>query len=629
MLKLLRKHSRSWLIAVAIGAIVVVFIFWGIGGFQSARFQEVASVNGEPIFLTSFIRQYNQLVREFQDRAKGELTEEQFKVLGLKERALNLLIDEVLLLQAAKRLGISISAPELQEHIRSLPYFQEDGRFSQRRYQAILARARVKPSDFESGERQNLLNQKIIQTVIAFAKVSEGELQELFRSAKEEVEVNYLVVSPEPFVAKQNPSEAAIASYYKEHQSEFQVPDRARVRFMLFRPQDYAGEAKPTIGEVDEYINEHEAEFTRPKIIQVRELFLALPPKATSAKKQELEGKAKSLLQQARAAKDFAKLVEAHSQEADSRKKGGDLGEIKRGDKPAAWDKVAFSLAPGEVGLAQTSKGFHIIKLEEIKKTEKLPEAEARARASQVLREEKSRELAKEAAQRARGEVAPENFVEVAQKFKAALKETPFFALGDQISGLDLTRTFKQRALVLKVNEISKVVDQPTGFAIIQCQERQAAHVPALEKVKERVRHAVSRQQARVQAEKEAAALLERLKKGESLSKVAADAKLPVQSSGFFTRTQGFLKQPLSQSLTTAAFQLSQQKPYPPKLILWKDHYYILAFKARRTPSPEEFKKEEDSLRQLVLEQKRRLLFDTWLAQERQHADIKIFELPS
>ncbi len=629
MLKLLRKYSRSWLIAVAIGAIVVVFVFWGIGGFQSGRFQEVASVNGEPIFLTTYIQQYNQLMREFQERAKGELTEEQFKALGLKERALNLLIEQALLFQAAKRLGIDVSTPELQQHIRNLPYFQEDGRFSQRRYQAILARARVKPADFESGERQNLLNQKIIHTVTAFAKVSEGELQELFRLIKEEVEVNYLAVSPEPLVAKQSPSEAAIATYYKEHPNEFQVPDRVRMRFMLFRPQDYAGEAKPAPGEVDEYINEHEEEFTRPKVIQVREIFLALPPKATSAKRQELERKAKSLLQQAKGAKDFAKLVEAHSEDPDSRKKGGDLGEIKRGDKPASWDKAAFSLAPGEVGLAQTSKGFHVIKLEEIKETEKLPEAEARARAAQKLKEEKNRELAKEAAQRARGEVTPGNFVEVAKKFKADLKETPLFALGDQIPGLDLTRTLKQTALALKVNELSKVVDLPTGFAIIQCQERQPAHVPALEKVKERVRLAVSRQQAGAQAEKETAGLLDRLQKGDPLAKVAADAKLPVQSSGFFTRPEGFLKQPLAQPLTIAAFQLSKQKPYPPNPILWKGQYYLLAFKARRTPSPEEFKKEEDKLRQQVLEQKRRLLFDAWLAQERQHADIKIFELPS
>ena len=629
MLKLLRKHSRSWIIVLFIGAIVVVFIFWGIGGFQSGRFQEVANVNGEPIFLTSYIRQYNQMIRQFQEQTKGELTEDDLKALNLKERALNLLIEEMLLLQAAKRLEIAVSLPELQDHIRNLPYFQEDGKFNERRYQAILARARVKPADFESGERQNLLNQKVIQTVTAFAKVSEGELQEMFRLTQEEVEVNYLVVSPEAYVAKQNPSEAAIASYYKDHQNEFRAPDRVRVRFMLFRPQDFAAEAKPTPKEVDAYISEHEVEFSRPKVIRVREVFLAVPSKTAPAKKKELEKKANSLLEQARTGTDFIKLVETHSQDADSRKQGGDLGDIKRGDKPGSWDKVAFSLAPGAFGLAETPKGFHIIKLEEIKAREKLPEADIRARASQKLQEEKSRELAKEAAQRARGEAGATNFVEVAKKFKASLKETPLFAMGDQISGLDLTRTFKQTALALKVNEVSKVTELPTGFAIFQCQERQPAHVPALEKVKDRVRLAVSRKQARDQAEKEAAGLLTRLQKGEALPKVAAEAKVPVQSSGWFSRGLGFLKQPLAQSLTTAAFLLSQKKPFPPKPIFWKDHYYILAFKARRAPSPEEFNKEKDKLFQQALEQKRRLLFNAWLSQERRHADIKVFDLPS
>lgn len=629
MLKLLRKYSRSWLIAVAIGAIVIVFIFWGIGGFRSPRFQEVASVNGEPIFLNAYLRQYTQMVKELQERAQQELTEEQFKALGLKERALNHLIEQTLILQAARRLGISVSTPELQEHIRNLPYFQEEGRFSHRRYQAILTRARVKASDFETGERQNLLIQKVIRTVTAFAKVSEGELEELFRLAREEVEVNYLVVSPEAWVARQNPAEADLAAYFKEHQSEFRVPDRVRVRYMLFRPQDFSQEVRPTAKEVEEYIREHETEFSRAAVIRVRELFLALPPKATPAERQALQKKAENLLLEAKSGGDFAKLVEVHSQEPDSRKRGGDLGDIKRGEKPAAWEKVAFSLAPGEVGLAQTPRGFHIIKLEEVKATERLPDAEARARASQKLVEEKSRERAKEAAQRARGELAPGNFREVARKYRAEVNETPLFALGDQIPGLDSTRTFKQTALALKENEFSRVLDLPAGFAILHCLERQPAHVPELEKIKDKVRLAVSRQQARGQAEKEANALLERLRKGVPLAKVATDAKLPVHSSGFFTRTQGFQKQPLAQALTTAAFLLSPEKPYPPQPIFWKDQYYLLAFKARRQPSPEEFNKEKDRLRQQALEQKKQLLFEAWLSQERQRANIKVFELPS
>jgi len=133
------------------------------------------------------------------------------------------------------------------------------------------------------------------------------------------------------------------------------------------------------------------------------------------------------------------------------------------------------------------------------------------------------------------------------------------------------------------VRQISKVTELPSGFAVIQCVERQPARVPPLEKVKDKVRLAVSRQLARAQAEKEAAALLKRLQKGESLQKVAAAAKVPLKSSGWFTRSQGFLRQPLARSLTTAAFLLTPQKPYPPEPLFWKGQYYILAFKARRS----------------------------------------------
>jgi hypothetical protein len=34
MLQILRKHSKHWLIFVIVGAIVVVFIFWGMGGMD-------------------------------------------------------------------------------------------------------------------------------------------------------------------------------------------------------------------------------------------------------------------------------------------------------------------------------------------------------------------------------------------------------------------------------------------------------------------------------------------------------------------------------------------------------------------------------------------------------------------
>lgn len=629
MLKILRKHSRSWFIAAAIGAIVVVFIFWGIGGLKSPRFEEAATVNDAPILMANYFRAYNQLLREYQERSKGELSDEDLKTLGLKERALQMLIEEELIQQGARRLGLVVSNADLQEHIRAMPVFQENGQFSQRRYLGALSRARILPANFEAQERRNLLAQRLIQTVTGFAKVSDSELREILRLAREEVEVKYVTLSPERFVAQQKPTEEEMAAYYREHPQEFRTPDRVKVRYVVFEPQAFLEQAVVSPKELTDYLEEHAAEFSRPKVIGVREIFLATPPALKPMQRLEVQSRAQGLLRQARAGADFAKLAQTHSEDPAAKAKGGELAPVKRGDRPPAWETVVFALKPGEVGLAQTPKGFHVVKLEEVQETEKLPEAQTKEQSTLKLKQEKSRTLAQEAARQARIDLSAGSFLEAAQKLKLTPKETPLFSLGDTFPGLELTRVFKETALALQAQEVSRVLETPQGFVIMQAMERQPAATPSLEQVKEQVRLAVARRLAKTQAEKEAEALLARLRQGEPLPKVAAQAGLPVQDSGPFTRAQGFMKQPLAEGLTTAAFLLSAQKPYPPKPIFFKDAYYLLAFKERRLPSPEELKKDEAKLKEQILENKRQILFDAWLAQERQRAAIKIFELPS
>jgi peptidyl-prolyl cis-trans isomerase D len=557
---------------------------------------------------------------------RGELREEDLKALGLKDRALEILIQEELLRQGTRHLGITVTDGELREHIQGLEVFHEDGRFSQRRYLAALSRARISPADFEEQERLRLLSQRLIQVITAFAKVSEGELQEILRLAKEEVEVRYLALTPERFLAQQKPSEEEIAAYYRDHAQEFRTPERVKVRYVVFDPETYLPQTTVSDREVADYLAEHAAEFSRPRVLKVREIFLAAagPPE----KRRQVEQKAQGLVRQAQAGADFAALARSHSEDAAARATGGELAPVTRGERDPAWEKVAFALAPGQVALAQTAKGFHVIKLEEVLETERLPEAQAREQALSRVRREKSRSLAQEAARQARLDLLAGDFAEVARKLTLSLRETPLFALGDALPGEELTRVFKETALALKPQEVSRVVETPRGFVIMQAVERRPAAIPPLEEVREQVRQAVARQKAKAQAEKEAEQLLARLRQGEPLAKVAAQAGVPLQESGPFTRVQGFLKQPLAEALTTAAFLLSEKNPYPDKPFFFRDAFYVLAFKARRLPPAEELKKEEDKLREQLLETKRQVLFDAWLTQERRRAVIKVRELP-
>jgi peptidyl-prolyl cis-trans isomerase D len=626
MLKWLRRSTRSWFIYLAIGAIVVVFIFWGVGSYKASRDQDAAEVNGTVIPMTEFSRQFNELVKRYQEQTGGEVTPEMIQSLRLKEMALSQLVEEALLLQAGQRLGLEVTTAELRRQIQSYPYFQQDGKFDEKRYFAVLARHHLSPQGFEALERQQLLLRKVLEEVTSLAKISDPELQEFFRLAKEEVNVSYLAVSPEKFLARQNPPDDAVARYYQENEAEFRLPDRARVNYLIFRTKDYLNRVKLTPTAVEDYLKEHQDEYSRPQVIQARQILLTLPPKATDAERRQVAQKAQELLGQARAGEDFAGLARAHSQDAASRDKDGDLGLVRRGQNPPEWDKVAFGLKPGTVGQAATSRGIYLIKLEEIKEMERLPDAAKQVESR--LKEEKARQLAKDAAQQARGDLSQGSLAQVGQKLGVTPQETPLIALSGTVPGLGLQPAFNQAALRLKPQEISKMVELPEGFAVLQGVEHQPAHLPALAQIKDQVKAGLKNHLARKQAEQEATRLLGELRQGKPWAQVAAAAGLTVKDSGFFTRFQGFLGQRQADSLTGAAFQLSRQHPYPERPLWWQNQYYLLTFKARREPSPQEFNQERDQMRAQFLNQKQQLLFTSWLDGERRSAKIQVFVKP-
>lgn len=89
---------------------------------------------------------------------------------------------------------------------------------------------------------------------------------------------------------------------------------------------------------------------------------------------------AEAALVQVKSGKDFAVVAKEVSQDS-SAATGGDLGFMKPGQTVPEFDKVLFSMKRGEVsGLIKTQFGYHIIKVEELKKDRAGKVTEVRAR---------------------------------------------------------------------------------------------------------------------------------------------------------------------------------------------------------------------------------------------------------
>jgi peptidyl-prolyl cis-trans isomerase SurA len=100
--------------------------------------------------------------------------------------------------------------------------------------------------------------------------------------------------------------------------------------------------------------------------VHARHILVQLPPRPTDAQVETARAKAAALAEQARKpGVDFVELARQKS-EGPSAADGGDLGFFKRGVMLPAFEKVAFTLEPGQVSdPVRTSFGWHVIKVEE------------------------------------------------------------------------------------------------------------------------------------------------------------------------------------------------------------------------------------------------------------------------
>ncbi len=161
MLRILRKHASSWIIKILLGVIVVVFIFFGFGSFSSKKANMVASVNGKIITPEQYRRAYNNLIDQYRYSFGGNLSNEMIKMLQLDQKALDLLIDQRVLLNEAKNLKIKISNDELENALMKITAFQDAGKFSGQRYRKLLSRSRITPEKFEASQREMMVTEKL------------------------------------------------------------------------------------------------------------------------------------------------------------------------------------------------------------------------------------------------------------------------------------------------------------------------------------------------------------------------------------------------------------------------------------------------------------------------------------
>ncbi|TMA39876.1 MAG: hypothetical protein E6J79_01705 [Deltaproteobacteria bacterium] len=603
MLRFLRKYSNSTGIKILYGLLAGLFIVWGVGAVGGQRMEVVARVDGQAISRRDVDRTAAALQRRFES-----MPPEVVRSLNLRERALDELIEDVLIRREAERLGIRVTEAELIEAITRMPEFQEDGRFSRERVEAVLNFQRDR-GEFEDQLRRSILFQRLQSLVSDGVHVSDGEVAERYRLDHAQMNLSYVRVPAAAEEKRISLTDDDLTKYLQEHSDRYRVPAKVRARYVAYRRADFLAQADVPESAIGDYYELHKNDkFTEPEQVRARHILVKVASDAGEPAKAAARKKAEDLLAKVRAGGDFAALARKNSDDPGSAAQGGDLGLFGRGTMTPAFESAAFALEAGKVSdVVETPFGFHVIKVEEHRPGGVKALDAARDEIVQALRAERALELARKQAETDRREIVRGKALAEAAAGRT-VEETPPFAAADDIPGVGRVKAFTDAAFALQTGEVSDLVETDDAVYLVAPFERTEAHLPPLEDVRDRVTADARRERAEAAARTRAEALLARAKET-GLEKAAEEAGLKAEETGYFERQTATLAGlPPMPELRTDSLALSADVPLAPKVYAAGGDAVVAALRDRKPADMSGLATAKEALHDRLLQQKRQTI---------------------
>jgi peptidyl-prolyl cis-trans isomerase D len=524
MFELIGKHKRLLQVLLAL-ILIPPFAFFGIQSFDGfTGTADLAAVNGSAISAAEFGRALDQQ----RDQLRAALGRNFDPALLDTPEARKQLLENLV---ARRVLGLYVAGNQMiatDDHVRELiatePAFQEDGKFSRSRYQALIRGQNMSEEQFEAQLRSDLVMRQLSAGLVDSGLVAKTTAQRIAALRGESREVADSILTASQFVRQVKLAPDAVEAYYKAHPKAFEAPEQIRAEYaQLTLDAVVAGEP---VG-ADEIKSWYEAN---------------VAPK----RRERLEARKRIEGVLAEARKDparFAELAKASSQDPGSAAQGGDLGWFGRGAMVKPFEETVFKLRENELSpVVETEFGFHVIKVTGIRKSEGgkgeerrashiLVTAPGDAKDFEAARAGIERDLRRERAQRKFPELAeafrdlayeqPDGLAPLAERFKVKIETTGWFARGAAPQPLNspklVAALFGDDALRSKRN--TEAVEVAPGRIIVA---RVLEHKPAALRPLDEVRAGIAKQLTADEALKLArAAGVERLVKlqaGESVA---------------------------------------------------------------------------------------------------------------
>lgn len=534
-----RGMVKGWLGKGILGLIVFGLAAFGLESyFDNGGKVVAAKVNGKEILQPEVDqlvdRQRQQLLAQMGEKADPASLD----MARLRKDVLNGVISRELLTQQAKKAGYLISDATVYKLIREVPAFQEDGKFSQARYEQMLRQIGENPVSYPAKAKQELAYSMLIAGIGQSGFVTTSELDRLTALDTQKRDIHLTMIPAARYLADLTVSDEEVKAFYQANATRFTTQETVALDYISIKRDDFMAAAVPTEEDLQARYEEKVKNTAANEQRQAQHILLTVDAKTKDA---DALKKMQDIAKRAQAGEDFAKLAKEFSQDPGSVATGGDLGLTARGQFVPEFDKALFSLKEGEISApVKTQYGYHLIKLNKIQASAAPSYAALKPELEREAKEGKADELYAEQIDKLDAAVyEASDLREPAEKFKHAIASTEAFTRTGG-AGLAADRKVLDAAFsddLLKDGKNSQGIALADGSTVwVHIKHHEPARLKPLAEISASVRNNLLIEKAGAKAKAVADAVAKALAAGKTLAEVAASEKLTWQDLPDATR---------------------------------------------------------------------------------------------
>jgi peptidyl-prolyl cis-trans isomerase D len=583
MLQSLRDKMHGWPAIVVLGIAVFAMSFFGIENYFVSRTETfVAKVGKTEIGQQQYQDATNRIRQQQRAQLGDKFDPTVFDKPDFKNKLLDQMIGQQLLLQANDDLGMRVSDESLRETIAAMPAFQVDGKFNGDMYRAQLAAAGMTPDMYQDSVRNSLQSTLLPDAISGSTIVTNADIDRYMQLQLQRRNIRYFVL-PRPVPADSQVTDAQVQDYYKAHQADYMNPEQVSLKYIEVNATDLKPDTQPPSD--DELKKRYQDEITRfgmPEEREVSHILINVPKNATPAQQKAALDKADKIAAEA-TPDNFAKLAQQDSDDLGSKLQGGDLGWLQKGVTNAAFESAMFSLQKGQISKPVLSdEGYHIIYLRDVHSGQTKPFEQVR---DQLIKEATASDhdrLYNDTAGKMTDLTSqnPGSLDPAAQALSLQVKETPLFSRdggqGVAANPKVIAAAFSNDLLTSGNN--SSLIDLGKSDSVVV---RVDKHIPASPKAIAEVHDAIVKkildQRIADTAHQKADVLVDRLSKGEDMTTIATAEHADLKTANDVERVQ----QDVPQEILTQAFMTphpaADGKPQYADVALGEGNYAVLA----------------------------------------------------